>query len=220
MLAHSALLSSGLLTLVSPSNALPSSGQSKATNMAEPISSVRAALACGDQLNTVLLLWHDMSSKLAYVVEGVLASSELCTMALRPLQEILAETAVALPDGDRIFTLASLEDIESLATKCNLIHRAVILLFQKAAETEASQSTADKDTQTLPEDGTTDLKTEIFIRPVPDLSSMKIVGLISKLRSQRREGWLYQRLEHCADQLLWIHRGLLVHLQIARHARM
>lgn len=188
--------------------------------MAEPITSVRAALAFGERLDILLLLWQGMSSKLREVMGEMLSISLLCTTTLRDLQEILTEDEIASPHGDRIFTLAGLDDIESLATKCNLVYRAVVLLIQKAAEIQNSQSATDRDGQDLPEDRKTDYKTEFLMRPVPDLSSTKTVGLISKLRNQRLGGWLYKRLLFCADQLFWVQHGLLMHLQIAKHARM
>lgn len=187
--------------------------------MAEPITSVRAVLAFGEQVNNLLLLWCGMASKTGDVFLEFLAVSQICTGSLRPLQELIDEDGMISLEVNRIFTRAGLEEIESLAFKCKLVYRAAVLVIQKAAEDQKSESTADTN-KNSPGDEKTDHKTDLLEGPVPDLSSMKTLGLLSKFRGQRSRGWLNQRLDHCGEQLLWINRSLLVHLQIAKVARL
>lgn len=192
---------------------------SQAVRMAEPNTSVEAALAFGVRLDNLLLLWLGMAPKLKNVFVDTLGTSQTCTTALRSLREILAEDDLASKDGDRIFTRAALEDIESLAIKCDLIYRAVLLLFQKGAEDQKSEPATGHNNNESPQDEKPDYRTDLLTRPMPDLSSLKTLGLVSKLRGHGWTGWLAKALNHCADQLFWIQQRLLVHLQVAKYAR-
>lgn len=187
--------------------------------MAEPNASVETALAFGTRLDNLLLLWFGMAPKLKNVLVDLLGASQTCTTALRSLQEVLTEDDLASKDGDRIFTRAALEDIESFAIKCDLVYRAIILLLQKGAEDHKSESATDHNDNASSQDEKPDYKTDLLTRPVPDLSSPKTLGLISKLRGHHCTGWLTKALDHCADQLFWIQQRLLVHLQVAKYAR-
>lgn len=192
--------------------------------MAEPNTAVKAALAIGVQLNNLLLVWVGMAPKLKDVFADTLLASQACTSVLESFQDMLAQDDSAPKHGDRTFTPAALEEIESLAIKCDLVYRAVILLLQKGADTAGtrnSESATDHHDNKSPLDDKQDYKTNLLSRPLPDLSSLKTLGLISKLKNHDQAGrdWLTKALDHCAEQLFWIHQRLLTHLQVAKHAR-
>lgn len=191
--------------------------------MAEPITSIKAVVALGEQLNNVLVVWKSMSKKMRYVFVCMIDSTYICTATFRSLQVILAEDELLAPNDVRIFTSAGLEQIKTLAIKCDLIYKAAILMIQKAAERQTSKTPAAAagDNEDNPSDKETDYKTQTILRPVPDLSSTKILGLFGKLQDdETSRDWLEKRLDHCAEQLMWIKCSLLVHLQIANHARL
>lgn len=143
-----------------------------------------------------------------------------CTSALRALKALLDGDEIASPDSDRIFTRAGLEDIDSLALKCQLIYRAAILTIQKAADRKKSNVPADNNERDSTEDEKTTSEVGSLVGPLPNLSSRRTLRLFPMLRDQSWEDWLDKRLEVCTGQLFWIASRLLVHLQIGKLAEL
>lgn len=223
------LLLDRVLSPPSPPGTLPNyillTGESrlnafKIVNMTRLCTSVDAVLAFGERLNNILLLWGVAKIEMRDATSMTLECSFVCTTVLRSLQDILVQADTTSPSNDRIFTHAGLEEIESLVVKCDLIYRAFILLIERAAGKQSQNSAAAGNEQESLASKDLDYRTDLLALPGPEFLSSKTLGLSWKLRDQRFDGWLYRRLGFCAEQLGWVADRLLIHLQIANHARL
>lgn len=173
--------------------------------MADSNPSVRAAVEFSQHVTNLFHIWAGLGIKNEDRLVGVIFFMETCSTTLRTLEEYIVEDQ-SKPFGIvRIFKPAALEDIESLAAKCSLLCRFTILLIKQAANEEGFK-------------GITDVESGLETGPLPDLLAMKTLGLITKLKG--KWDWLEPRLDLCRDQLRWVGNGLLIHLQIAKLAKM
>lgn len=108
-------------------------------------------------------------------------------------------------DTGRLLTQTGHQELETLAAKCDLLYKTIMLLFQKAAErTKPSKENTNA----------TNLKDELLRDSVPDPSSLKSLGML--LRSSKQQDWLKPRLDRCLEQLESVEWGLLILLTMAK----
>lgn len=190
--------------------------------------------AFGQQLAGLFQLWTDMLND---TDDQIIHDIEASVNALRQLKIFLDQEKTSTA---KIFTSAGHQDIEALTIKCNLIFKAIILIFQKATEKkdpDTTDSNGDVDRNTsvsgkvldsisekkrIPDEAAEETgnekspeeKSNLLVGPVPSLTSTKTMGLIGKLRDNK--DWLESRMEPCEIQLRWIRKSLLLHVQMGR----
>lgn len=181
-------------------------------------SCAECTVAFGQQLANTFHVWSEISSTAETHLDQVLCDIEASTSALQHLQALIDKDKTAAEGVKKIFTAAGLEEIEGLATKCDLLFKAIILLVQKASErkTTADSDDDDDDSKEKPDEKSkTDYKAELLTGPVPDPASMKTFGLCARL-DRSKWSWLDDRITHCQEQLRYVRKGLFLHLQVAR----
>lgn len=183
-------------------------------------SCAKCTVAFGQQLANIFHTWYEFTSKAETHLDQVLYDVEASTSALKHLEDLIEQDKTAAEGTRKIFTAAGLEEIECLATKCNLLFKAIILLVQKSSERKESSDSDDDDDNDDDNDKSkvetkTDYKYDLLIGPIPDLQSMKTLGLVLRFNYSNWD-WLEDRITHCQEQLRYVRKGLLLHLQIAR----
>ncbi|ROW01264.1 hypothetical protein VMCG_05958 [Cytospora schulzeri] len=103
-----------------------------------------------------------------------------------------------------------LQEVKTLAAKCDLLYKTIMLLLQKAA---------DRDEISEESPSAANLKDEVLKGPVPDPSSLDSIGILRKLyrRDENRE-WVGLRIGRCEAQLEWVGMSLLVLLNMIKLA--
>lgn len=201
---------------------------------------VGCTVAFGKQLVSLFHIWIDITSKADDHLDNVVYDIAASTSALDQLSVYLEQDRTS---PTQIFTSAGHQEIESLATRCNLIFKAVIQLAQKAADRKTSDSEKSEDAdrqvwnwygakksngprkskkskkerledEKAERERKANEKSELLIGPVPNLNSLKTLGLIGRLSGMW--DWLSNRITHCQRQLRWIRKSLLLHVQMGR----
>lgn len=168
---------------------------------------IRCTVVFGQQLASLIHTWIELTSKADGVFSPIVYDITASTAALEHLHMFLEN------DGDSaaVFTAAGRREVETLAVKCNLIFKAVILLVERAAERARKEDEEDHENGG---EGEEEDKKELLSGSVPSLTSTKTLGLILRLSWQW--DWLENRITPCQVQLQWARSGLLLHLQMGR----
>lgn len=161
----------------------------------------------------------------------------------------LSQLIVLLDQEDssttRIFTSIGRQEIDILAIKCNLIFKALILLFEKAAERKFRNTTNSGDGANKvsgwdglfgpPKKGSTRLVKVVQDEQAKTAEDNKaneheheqlLVGQVPDLTTPKTMGligrlgdtwdWLSNRISYCQIQLRWVWKSLLLHVQMGR----
>lgn len=179
---------------------------------------VACTAAFGQQLQNIFHTWVGIIPMLnsGEFFQQLVYEIAASTSALQQLQTFVERDGAAhQAGGSDTFKQAGLEEIEALANKCNRIFRAVILLLQKAVDQKESKPEDDEDEKD--EERKADDESYLLIGPVPDLTSMKTLGLLNRVRGVALGGeWLENRMQYCQEQLTWVRKSLLLTLQMGR----
>jgi hypothetical protein len=177
--------------------------------MADPLEaagSIVGIVAFGMQLATTLQTYIELTADTKEHLHDLVFDVNATASALRQLQDIIDSDKASTQDNNLspIFKDAGLKEIEGLAIKCERVYKTIIILVQKASNSEhkAGVSGETKDTN----------RHEMAINP----SSLKSSSLIRRLRWP----WLAPRVNHCQEQLRWLKMSLLLNLQLANLARL
>ncbi|KAI3394093.1 hypothetical protein diail_3217 [Diaporthe ilicicola] len=182
-----------------------------------PGSSLQDIAAFGQKLADLLQTTVELNpsaadrANLKDVMYGILVTSGTLRQlhVLTHLDEAVGFGQIAKPT----ITPAYLDDIKSLAVKCDLIYKTIMLIAQKAAARDKSKDGDDEDL------GLENLKHELLTSPIPDPASIKSIRLVGECGSGSQRFWVAERMERCDEQLQWIRMGLLVHLHIIKLAQ-
>lgn len=173
-------------------------------------SSVQATVALGRKLASLLQTLIELNPTSQSAFKDVYFDIVATSGTLRQLQDLMSLERNTEPS----VTSSYLDEIETLAVKCGLIYKSIILITQKAGAREKSK---EDNAQTS---GLENLKHELLTGLVPDpgsIKSLKVVRIPSKFDQQE---WLEPRFERCQEQLEWIRTGLLIHLHIFKLAQL
>ncbi|PSR99113.1 hypothetical protein BD289DRAFT_424611 [Coniella lustricola] len=198
---------------------------------------VSCTAAFGQQLANVLRPWNEVIDRHEFF-DLTFSTIQSTNSTLEQLEGLLlvapsSQEGVATPSP--VFTTAGQETIESLSQKCNIIMKAIILLLQKVPEDKKSEDVekpvdnASKQTNATKTDNANpkaqdnekkaaDSNSSLLTGTVPDLSSIKTLGMLRNFSKRHR--WLEARLFYCAEQLAWVNKSLVLHLQMGRLAQL
>lgn len=179
-------------------------------------SSIRATVALGQKLASLLQTLIELNPSSQEDFKSVHYDIEATSGTLRELQDLLsAEEAIGLERNTKpAVTSLYLEEIETLAVKCGLIYKSIILITQKAGVREKSKG-GNSEVSSLE-----NLKTELLTGPIPDPGSIKAIKVVRIPSKYDQQEWLEPRIDRCQEQLQWIRTGLLIHLHIFKLAQL
>ncbi|KAK4221806.1 hypothetical protein QBC38DRAFT_402718 [Podospora fimiseda] len=168
--------------------------------MADPVGlagSVVGIIAFGLKVGTTLQTYVELAQEVEDSLREIVFDVNATASALRQLQDIIEIDKLAAKDQNRstIFTDAGLNEIQSLAWKCEKIYKTIIVLVHKASGDPMKAPTKDGIN--------------------PDLLN-KPLNIMNKLKWP----WLEPRVARCHDQLRWLKVSLLLNLQIAHLAKL
>ncbi|KAK2597887.1 hypothetical protein N8I77_012642 [Diaporthe amygdali] len=180
------------------------------------MSSVQATVAFGQKLANLLQTLVELNPRRGVDLEEVMHDILGTSGTLRQIQDLMGlDEAMGFGQTPQpTVTSAYLNEIETLAVKCDLIYKTIMLIAQKAV----ARDKAKKDDAELP--NLENLKSELLVSPIPDPGSIKSIRLFAIVGSDDQERWIDSRIERCQEQLQWIRMGLLVHLHILKLAQL
>ncbi|KAK3378965.1 hypothetical protein B0T24DRAFT_694254 [Lasiosphaeria ovina] len=191
--------------------------------MAEPVGasgSVSDTVALGMQLATALQTYLQFGWSARTGLHGLAIEVNATASVLRQLQNVL-DSNQAIQGRPGAFKDAAVTEMHTLAQKCHLLFKTIIIVIEKSCETDkdnknggdsasdsGSESASDDDdaTSTEPKESIKERAADPFTGP----SALK-VNLLSKVNWR----WLGKRADRCYEQLQWLKMTLLLHLQIA-----
>lgn len=179
-------------------------------------SSIQATVALGQKLASLLQTLIELNPGSQSDFKDIHYNIDATSGTLRQLQDLLGlDEAIGFERNTKpSVTPLYLDEIESLAVKCGLIYKSILLITQKAGERERPKE-GDAQVTSLE-----NLRNELLTGPIPDPGSIKFIKVVrvpSKFDNQR---WLEPRIESCQEQLQWIRTGLLIHLHIFKLAQL
>lgn len=179
-------------------------------------SSIQATVALGQKLASLLQTLIELNPDSQKDLKDIHYDIEASSGTLRQLQDLIGDDqAIGFERNTKpAVTSSYLDEVETLAVKCGLIYKSIILITQKAGVREKSKD-ANSQVSSLE-----NLKNELLTGAIPDpgsIKSIKVVRIPSKFHQQE---WLEPRIERCQEQLQWIRTGLLIHLHILKLAQL
>lgn len=180
-------------------------------------SSIQATVALGQKLASLLQTLIELNPSSQRDFKDFHYDIEATSGTLRQLQDLLdADEAVGFERNTKpAVTSSYLDEIESLAVKCGLIYKSIILITQKAGVREKSKDSGNSQVSSLE-----NLKTELLTGSIPDPGSIKSIKVVRIPSKYDQQEWLEPRIERCQEQLQWIRTGLLIHLHILKLAQL
>ncbi|KAL2287174.1 hypothetical protein FJTKL_06169 [Diaporthe vaccinii] len=179
-------------------------------------SSIQATVALGQKLASLLQMLIELNPSSQKDFKDMHFDIEATSGTLRQLQDLIGnDEAIGFERNTKpAVTSSYLDEIETLAVKCGLIYKSIMLITQKAGVREKSRDGGSQASSLE------NLKTELLTGPIPDpgsVKSIKVVRIPSKFDQQE---WLEPRIARCQEQLQWIRTGLLIHLHILKLAQL
>lgn len=208
--------------------------------MPDTCSCIKCTVTFGQNLANLVHTWYEVSSRTERELDQVLYDIQASTSALKHLVDLLEADKGQQDAEKKVFTPEACREVELLAVKCNVLFKALILLVQRAVERkveivdgdEAETDGEDKKKESDEEgkeqvDESGEKKTEakepkepaLLSGDVVDLNSMKALSLTARL-NRKKWSWLEDRVTMCQEQLRWVRKVLLLHLQIAKFAQL
>lgn len=180
-------------------------------------SSIQATAALGQKLASLLQTLIELNPGSQSDFKDIHYNIDATSGTLRQLQDLLGlDEAIGFERNTKpSVTPLYLDEIETLAVKCGLIYKSILLITQKAGVRERPKEGSNCQLLSL-----WNLKNELLTGPIPDpgsIKSIKVVRVPSRLDQQQ---WLEPRIESCQEQLQWIRTGLLIHLHIFKLAQL
>lgn len=179
-------------------------------------SSIQATVALGQKLASLLQTLIELNPSSQRDFKDFHYDIEATSGTLRQLQDLLdADEAIGFERNTKpAVTSSYLDEIESLAVKCGLIYKSIILITQKAGVREKSKDSTSQNSSLE------NLKTELLTGSIPDPGSIKSIKVVRIPSKYDQQEWLEPRIERCQEQLQWIRTGLLIHLHILKLAQL
>lgn len=198
----------------------------------------------GQQLANLLETWSQVFNKLPEMT-GLVYDVQSTTSNLKQLDILLclgsqSKEAEKGATTQPVFTAAGRDAIVALSLKCNIILKALILIIQRAAERKDDEDEEEKKEVKLESKGRQEpnvangnaedeQKNEegqnqaansklLLTGTMPNLDSIKTLGLLRTFKDQA--DWIDERVTCCTEQLGWINKSLVLHLQMGRLAQL
>ena len=175
--------------------------------------SIQATVAFGQKLALLLQTCVDLSLAWKVKLKPILADISTTSSVLQELGGLvdMNQLTVSGKPAAEVLTKSGLREIETLAVKCDLLYKIIMLLLQKAADRDEESSTKDnKEIESL--------GAKLLNDSVPDPSSLLSLGIVRKCFDRRH--WLNIRFDRCNEQLRWVKQGLFIMLHIVKLARL
>lgn len=179
-------------------------------------SSIQATAALGQKLASLLQMLIELNPSSQKDFKDMHFDIEATSGTLRQLQDLIGnDEAIGFERNTKpAVTSSYLDEIETLAVKCGLIYKSIILITQKAGVREKSRDGGSQASSLE------NLKTELLTGPIPDPGSVKSIKVVRIPSRFDQQEWLEPRIARCQEQLQWIRTGLLIHLHILKLAQL
>lgn len=179
----------------------------------DPRKSFQEAVAFGQKLEMLLQTWVDLSLGWGSNLRPILSDISTTCSVIQQLQNLvyIDQVAVQGQPAAEILTKTGHQELETLAIKCNLLYKIVMLLLQRAADKTKEPSTNEN------VEGES-LKSKLLMGSIPDPSALRSLGILRKCDDQ--EHWLDLRLDRCKEQLRWVKQALFIILHVVKLARL
>lgn len=178
--------------------------------------SIQATVALGQKLASLLQTLIELNPGSQKDFKDIHYNIDATSGTLRQLHDLMGlDEAIGFERNTKpSVTPMYLEEIESLAVKCGLIYKSILLITQKAGVREKPKEGDDQVTSLE------NLRNELLSGPIPDPSSIKSIQVVRVPSRFDQQQWLKPRIVSCQDQLQWIRTGLLIHLHIFKLAQL
>lgn len=173
-------------------------------------SSIQATVALGQKLTSLLQTLVELNPTSQRDFKDLHFDIESTSGTLRQIQDMMGlDEVIGFERNTKpSVTPLYLDEIETLAVKCGLIYKSIMLIAQKAGVRGKSKEDNAKVSSLE------NLKSELLTGSLPDPGSIKSVKVVRIPSSFDQQEWLQPRFERCEDQLQWIRTGLLIYLHI------
>lgn len=180
------------------------------------VSSIQATVALGQKLASLLQTLIELNPSSQGDLKDFHYDVEATSGTLRQLEDLMSlDEAIRFERNTKpAVTSLYLDEIETLAVRCGLIYKSIILITQKAGVRGSSKDGSDEASSIE------NLKNELLTGPIPDPGSIKSIKLVRVPAKYEQKEWLEPRFDRCQEQLQWIRTGLLIHLHIFKLAQL
>ncbi|KAK0651009.1 hypothetical protein B0T16DRAFT_403014 [Cercophora newfieldiana] len=181
------------------------------TDRAKNADGIAGAVRYGATLASSLQMFAEMSSNTKSQLDPVLAEINAATSALRQVSETLNDDNAAAEKQGRApsYTPEGLVEVHTAATQCDRIFHLIFALLRKAVHAKGKSPNVDGKSEPLD------------MESAADPGSLTLVTVLSRgLDEDDPYDWLKPRITRCQEQLQWLKTGLLMHLQLARLAKL
>ena len=180
------------------------------------VSLIQATVALGQKLASLLQTLIELNPSSQGELKDIHYDIEATSGTLRQLEDLMSlDEAIRFERNTKpAVTSLYLDEIETLAGRCGLIYKSIILITQKAGVRGSSKEGNDEASSIE------NLKNELLTGPIPDPGSIKSIKLVRVPAKYEQQQWLKPRFGRCQEQLQWIRTGLLVHLHIFKLAQL
>ena len=160
---------------------------------------ISVAVDCGTQLATALQTCLEVSSAARDTLQEVSSDVSATAAVLAQLQHVLYSNQGILKEE-------GLVEVNSLAQKCHLLFNIIIALVQAASDTDGEGNLkAGPNAPSIREKAV-----DMALRP----------GALVNIAPKMDADWLEPRIDRCQTQLCYLKMTVLLHLQIAKLAKL